>query len=57
MCYRKIFLHHQCAHYITFLVENCVTDNVECQTVKDKTVMSNKYPCIVQSCPFYGRFD
>jgi hypothetical protein len=33
------------------------TDNVECQTVKNKPVISNKYPCIVPTCPYYGRFD
>ncbi|KAK3376895.1 hypothetical protein B0T24DRAFT_677754 [Lasiosphaeria ovina] len=43
MCQRKIFIHHRCGHKITELVEQC--GSVECRTVTDVGVITNKYPC------------
>ncbi|KAK0712857.1 hypothetical protein B0T26DRAFT_753037 [Lasiosphaeria miniovina] len=45
MCQRKIFIHHRCSHKITELVEQC--GSVECRTVTDVGVITNKYPCAV----------
>ncbi len=54
MCTRKVFIHHRCGHRITELLEEC--DNVECKTVYDLAVVTNKYTCITASCVFYGHF-
>lgn len=54
MCYRKLFIHHRCGHKITELVEAC--GNVECRTVYDTTIISNKYTCVIMSCIYYGHF-
>ncbi|KAK3346590.1 hypothetical protein B0T25DRAFT_571719 [Lasiosphaeria hispida] len=54
MCYRKLFIHHRCGHKITELTETC--GDVECRTVLDTPVISNKYTCIIMSCMYYGHF-
>ncbi|KAB5550016.1 hypothetical protein GE09DRAFT_1128676 [Coniochaeta sp. 2T2.1] len=54
MCVRKIFIHHMCAHRITELIEAC--GEPECATVVDNKVVTNKYPCIVRECVYYGQF-
>ncbi|KAH6623195.1 hypothetical protein F5144DRAFT_496434 [Chaetomium tenue] len=54
MCYRKIFVHHRCGHEITSTLEGC--EQAECRSTKDKPTLSNKYPCVVPSCPYYGMF-
>ena len=54
MCYRKIFIHHRCGHKITELLEQC--GNVECRTITEQPVITNKYTCIVMSCAYYGHF-
>lgn len=53
MCIRKIFHHHLCQHRITQLFQPC--GNVECRTVVNEVAYTDKYPCIVQGCPYYGR--
>jgi hypothetical protein len=54
MCVRKVFYHHRCAHKITELVVSC--GDVECKSVVDKPVITNKYTCITQTCQYYGHF-
>jgi len=54
MCYRKLFIHHRCGHKITELTEPC--GDVECRTVYDQPVISNKYTCVVMACSYYGHF-
>ncbi|AEO68154.1 aadbdaf8-3e34-4edc-90cf-c71bfcf36962 [Thermothielavioides terrestris] len=55
MCSRKIFIHHRCGHQVTTSVESC--DKVECRLVKDQQTVSNRFPCIVPTCVYYGKFD
>ncbi|KAK4236664.1 hypothetical protein C8A03DRAFT_16711 [Achaetomium macrosporum] len=55
MCFRKFIIHHRCGHHITTLVEDC--ENIDCRSLKDKPVISNRYPCVVLGCPLYGRFN
>ncbi|KAK4177780.1 hypothetical protein QBC36DRAFT_184178 [Triangularia setosa] len=56
MCILKIIIHHRCGHRVTSLLENC--ENVECRGVKgNKEVVSDKYPCAVGGCPYWGRFN
>jgi len=34
-----------------------LADNVECRFTKDKPTISNKYPCVFPTCPYYGMFN
>jgi len=54
MCTRKVFYHHRCGHRITELTEAC--GDVECKSVYDDSVITNKYTCIYSTCSFYGQF-
>lgn len=54
MCYRKLFIHHRCGHKITEVTEPC--GNVECRTVFDTPIISNKYTCVIMACSYYGHF-
>ncbi|KAK4154253.1 hypothetical protein C8A00DRAFT_14630 [Chaetomidium leptoderma] len=55
MCHRKIFVHHRCGHQVTSAIENC--ESAECPGTMDKPIVSNKYPCVYRTCPYYGKFD
>ncbi|KAK4244706.1 hypothetical protein C7999DRAFT_17052 [Corynascus novoguineensis] len=59
MCYRKIFIHHRCGHHVTAAIEGCgiCAGNVECRSTKNKPTITNKYPCVVPTCPHYGKFN
>ncbi|KXX76159.1 hypothetical protein MMYC01_207362 [Madurella mycetomatis] len=56
MCCRKVYIHHRCGHPVTSLVEGC-DGGMECPGVADVHTVTNKYPCVLPGCPFYGRFD
>lgn len=57
MCIRrKIIIHHKCAHKVTELLQSEPCHDDDCTAIRAAEVVSNKYPCVVRGCPYYGRF-